>query len=187
MVEQKPEELRVGGSIPFPGTILRQDVCMAGQSLKYRFFPACISHHPPRIVCVRLLKCLGTLMTLLPSEKSNIAWFKLAEFVYRKEKERALGLVRLLSHAVPSPALVAQLEGDLLWSFGDEKALELYEKAARTYTHDGRASDAQMLYRQLAIMYKGTGNELGVRRSDENVQALGKLTRSKKSELGAAI
>lgn len=83
------------------------------------------------------------------TERSSIAWFKLAEFVGRKEKERALYLFRLLVHSITDTALVSQLEGDLLAAFGDEKAIDSYEKAMRTYIATGRISDARLLFERI--------------------------------------
>lgn len=85
-------------------------------------------------------------MPQLVSEKFNVAWFKLAEFVTRKEKERALALYRLLVHSVLDTALILQLEGDLLLSFKDEKAIELYKRAALLYEESGRYLEAVLLY-----------------------------------------
>lgn len=72
-------------------------------------------------------------MSQLQSDKYNIAWFKLAEFVSRKEKERALGIYKLLIHSLPTDAIAAQLEGDLLLAFRDEKALQSYTRAVELY------------------------------------------------------
>lgn len=72
-------------------------------------------------------------MSQLQSDKYNIAWFKLAEFVSRKEKERALGIYKLLVHSLPTDAIAAQLEGDLLLAFHDEKALQSYTRAVELY------------------------------------------------------
>jgi len=83
---------------------------------------------------------------MVPTDKYTIAWFKLAEFVTRKEKERALGIYRLLVHSIQDEALALQLEGDLLLSFGDEKALEKYAKAAETYTNVGKYVQAAGIY-----------------------------------------
>lgn len=83
------------------------------------------------------------------TEHSSIAWFKLAEFVGRKEKERALYLFRLLVHSISDAALVAQLEGDLLAAFGDEKAVDSYEKAMRAYIATARLSDARLLFERI--------------------------------------
>lgn len=89
----------------------------------------------------------------LPLEKHNVAWFKLAEFVSRREKERALGVYRLLSHSLPSDAFAAQLEGDLLAAFYDkEKALEAYQKAAHLYEKSGQLDHvAHVCEQMLAI------------------------------------
>lgn len=74
--------------------------------------------------------------------KRNVAWFTLAECVSRGEKERALGVYRLLSYSLEDSAVKAQLEGDLLWAFNDSAALEKYYNAAVQYQHDGRYREA---------------------------------------------
>jgi len=89
-------------------------------------------------------------MPQLVSEKFNVAWFKLAEFVQRKEKERALALYRLLVHSVLDAALILQLEGDLLLAFKDEKAVELYKRAALLYEETGRHLEAVLVYEHIA-------------------------------------
>jgi len=76
------------------------------------------------------------------SGKRNVAWFTLAECVSRGEKERALGVYRLLSHSLEDLAVTAQLEGDLLWAFNDSAALGKYFIAATRYQHDGRYREA---------------------------------------------
>jgi tetratricopeptide (TPR) repeat protein len=87
-----------------------------------------------------------------PVEKFNVAWFKLAEFVGRKEKERALSVYRLLSHSLPDDAFAAQLEGDLLMAFLDEKAVDAYQKAARLYEKNGQCDHAAFLYEQMLVL-----------------------------------
>jgi tetratricopeptide (TPR) repeat protein len=82
----------------------------------------------------------------------NVAWFKLAEFVSRKEKERALGVYRLLAHSLPDDAFAAQLEGDLLMAFYDEKAIDAYKKAARLYEKKGQLDHAALLYEQMLVL-----------------------------------
>ena len=62
-------------------------------------------------------------MRHVPSDKYNIAWFRLAECVSRGEKERALGVYRLLAHSFGDEAFAHQLMGDLLLSFDDAQAL----------------------------------------------------------------
>lgn len=102
-------------------------------------------------------------MAQLQSGKYSIAWFKLAEFVVRKEKERALSIYRLLAHSLHDDALSCQLEGDLLLSFNDTvKALDLYIRAAQLYEANQRFMQAAAVYehiitlmadQQLAIEY----------------------------------
>lgn len=85
----------------------------------------------------------------LPADKYNIAWFKLAEFVERGEKERALGLYRLLIHSIQDNALAYQLEGDLLFAFSDAKALNSYQKAAQLFQIENRLPQAAAVYEHL--------------------------------------
>lgn len=93
-------------------------------------------------------------MEHLSSDKYSVAWFKLAEFVSRGEKERALGLFRLLAHSFEDSALAAQLEGDLLVAFEDPTALDAYEKAACGYKETGRLLQAAAVYEHLADIAK---------------------------------
>ena len=87
-----------------------------------------------------------------PSESYSVAWFKLAEFVSRGEKVRAMGLYRLLAHSLEDQALVLQLEGDLLRSFDDATALERYEHAALSYKASGRLMEAVSVYEHLIVL-----------------------------------
>lgn len=87
-----------------------------------------------------------------PLEKYNVAWFKLAEFVTRKEKERALSVYRLLAHSLPNEAFAAQLEGDLFHAFHDEKALGVYQKAANLYEISGQIAHAALMYEKMLMM-----------------------------------
>lgn len=80
---------------------------------------------------------------------SSVAWFKLAEFVMRGEKERALSIHRLLSHSLPNKALVAQLEGDLLASFNDTRALDSYKRAVELYSGGGNYMHIFSLYQDI--------------------------------------
>lgn len=105
------------------------------------------------------------------ADKYSVAWFKLAELVSRGEKERALGVYRLLSHSIEDEALVCQLEADLLWSFEDKNASERYQAAARLYCKTNRLLQAAAVYEhlhaikpnieyldQLCLLYKQLGN-----------------------------
>lgn len=67
------------------------------------------------------------------NKKHSIAWFKIADYVSRGEKERALGMYRLLSHSIDDQALRAQIEGDILWAFNDYESVQRYKKAAELY------------------------------------------------------
>lgn len=91
-------------------------------------------------------------MNQMSSDKFNVAWFKLAEFVIRKEKERALYIFRLLVHSLNDAALIAQLEGDLLLSFNDEKAVDCYIKAAHLYEKSNRIMQAAAIYEHLGAL-----------------------------------
>jgi tetratricopeptide (TPR) repeat protein len=91
-------------------------------------------------------------MVQLSSDRYNLAWFKLAEFVVRKEKERALGMYRLLIHSLPDEAFSAQLEGDLLLAFNDDKAHDAYLRAARFYEDENRLAHAVAIYEHLCTI-----------------------------------
>ncbi len=82
-------------------------------------------------------------------EKCNVAWFKLAEFVGRKEKERAIGVYKLLSHSLPDDAFAAQLEGDLFLAFNDEKALNAYQRSAYLYEKNDQIMHAAFVYEHM--------------------------------------
>lgn len=85
--------------------------------------------------------------------KYTIAWFKLAECVSRGEKERALGVYRLLSHSFDDQAYAQQLEADLLLAFKDQKnAVEKYRQAAKCYKKEGRKFEAAAVYEHLRIL-----------------------------------
>jgi hypothetical protein len=84
---------------------------------------------------------------------SNVAWFKLAEFVSRGEKERTLSMYRLLAHSFDDPALIKQLEGDLLLTFKDEAGYTSYEEAARLYLANNKTLQAIALYEYLMAAF----------------------------------
>ena len=92
-------------------------------------------------------------MKLERSEKYNIAWFKLAECVSRREKERALGVYRLLSHSFDNVAVAHQLEGDILLAFEqNDEAREQYEKAAKAYKQQEQVMQAIAVYDHLTML-----------------------------------
>lgn len=86
-------------------------------------------------------------MKQLLAHKYNVAWFKLAECISRREKERALGVYRLLSHSFENQALVHQLEGDIILAFNDhEAALGKYMQAAVLYEQQEELIQAIAVY-----------------------------------------
>src|SRR3989338_9191037 len=91
-------------------------------------------------------------MRMLGGERSSIAWFKLADFVARGEKERALSVQRLLMHSVvQETALMYQLEGDILFAFNDDAALDRYHIAANLYKKSGKIKEAVSVYEHAAL------------------------------------
>lgn len=90
-------------------------------------------------------------MRTLYSQTYNIAWFKLADFVARGEKERALSVHRLLMHSVPDVALTYQLEGDILLAFDDDAALDRYHIAANLYKKSLKFQQAISVYEHVSL------------------------------------
>ncbi|MFI5333146.1 MAG: hypothetical protein ACHQVS_03525 [Candidatus Babeliales bacterium] len=113
-------------------------------------------------------------MRYLPSDKYNVAWFKLAECVARGERERALGVYRLLSHSFDDPAFASQLEGDILVAFSDPvSAVVKYKEAVALYKSSNRTLEAAAVAEHILVLeaekqesiellielYKEVGNE----------------------------
>jgi tetratricopeptide (TPR) repeat protein len=90
-------------------------------------------------------------MKTLVSESYTIAWFKIADFVARGEKERALNVYRLLMHSVSEPAISYQLEGDILLAFDDDAAIDRYHVAANLYKRSGKMKQAISVYEHVAL------------------------------------
>lgn len=80
-------------------------------------------------------------MKQVESQKS-ISWFKLAEYVERGEKERALGIYKLLALSIDDIAFNYQLEGDILLAFDDQQALGKYHQALEQYLKQNNLSAA---------------------------------------------
>lgn len=99
-------------------------------------------------------------MKQVVSNKYNVAWFKLADCVSRGEKERALGVYRLLAHSLDDQALARQLEGDLLLAFQDERALDKYRQAISLYKQDDRILEAAAVYEHLITLNPKTHEHL---------------------------
>lgn len=91
-------------------------------------------------------------MRQVRSDKSNVAWFALAECISRGEKERALGVYRLLSHSFDDCALKVQLEADILWSFRDEGAIKKYQEAAEMFAKERRLLEATAVFEHVATL-----------------------------------
>ncbi len=94
-------------------------------------------------------------MKQFSSDTYTVAWFSLAECVARREKERALGLLRLLSHSFDDQALAFQLEGDVLYAFNDVLAEKKYVQAAALYKNQGKMVHAISLYELLVLLNPG--------------------------------
>lgn len=91
-------------------------------------------------------------MEQLPSDKYNVAWFKLAECVSRGERERAFGVYRLLMHSIEDAAFAKQLEGDLLWFFGDDGAVDCYSTALTLYQESEKLVEAAAICEHLVAL-----------------------------------
>ncbi|HLB93814.1 MAG TPA: hypothetical protein VJJ81_01065 [Candidatus Babeliales bacterium] len=89
------------------------------------------------------------LMKETVQNKRSLAWFKLTEFVIRGEKERALGIYRLLALSIDNKAFAQQLEGDLLLAFDDPVAEEKYLEAAQLYLEAQQPAIAIAIYEHL--------------------------------------
>ena len=91
-------------------------------------------------------------MKHVPSEKYTVAWFKLAECVARGEKERALGVYRLLTHSLDDAAFAIQLGGALLLAFQDDEAINKYHEAALMYKKQQRFVEAAAVWEHLITL-----------------------------------
>src|SRR3990167_3538374 len=84
--------------------------------------------------------------------QKSISWFKLAEFVERGEKERALGIYKLLALSIDDAAFTYQLEGDILLAFDDKLATSKYLQAAEHYLKQNNMTAAIGTLNHLAIL-----------------------------------
>ena len=69
---------------------------------------------------------------------ASIAWYKLADLISRREREKALNVYRLLAHSFEDRAYVLQLEADILLYLDDDGAKEKYKQAAFLYKKEKR-------------------------------------------------
>ncbi len=85
--------------------------------------------------------------------KYSVAWFSLSECIARGEREKALGVFRLLSHSLTDKALAHQLKGDIYSLFHDHKqATQEYVSAAQLYQQQDKLQSACAVYEH--IVYK---------------------------------
>ncbi len=91
-------------------------------------------------------------MKHVDSDTYSIAWFKLADCIARGEKERALGVFRLLAHSFDDSALACQLYADILRSFGDPKAVEKYRQAAELYRERKQILQAAAVFEHITAL-----------------------------------
>lgn len=83
------------------------------------------------------------------AEKSSVAWFKLAECLKRKERERAFILYRLLMHSFEDNAFLKKLEGDMWLDFDEHEASNCYLSAAHFYKQRQEYYEAYLIYKKL--------------------------------------
>lgn len=94
------------------------------------------------------------------SDKHTIAWFRIAECVSRGEKERALGVYRLLSHSLEDSAYARQLEGDILLACHDiSAATQRYYSAFELYQKSNRLLQACCVADHLLLLLVGAEQE----------------------------
>lgn len=99
-------------------------------------------------------------MNQVQANKYSIAWFKLAECVSRREKERALGVYRLLAHSFDNRALACQLEADIMLAFNErESAIAKYTQAAQLYEKQGEPMQAIAVYDHI-ITLQGSSDQI---------------------------
>ena len=92
-------------------------------------------------------------MKHMQADKHTIAWFKIAECVSRGEKERALGVYRLLSHSFNDDAVARQLEADIHFFCNEqERAIFLYRQAIELYKKSQRFMEAAAIAEHLILL-----------------------------------
>jgi tetratricopeptide (TPR) repeat protein len=89
----------------------------------------------------------------IPTNNSSVAWFKIANLIERREREKALSVYKLMVHSLPDRAYALQLEGDILLSFEDiAAACEKYIQAAHLYQDAKRWLDAVSVYEHINLL-----------------------------------
>lgn len=159
MVEHVPEEHSVDGSIPSPGTSLLiiphylLFLFILNNSFNLKVDVLWLSGRVRSYVAKEVVK-----MKQVSSNKSNIAWFKLAEFVGRGERERAFSLYRLLIHSLDDEPFLKKLEADIWIAFDEKEARALYLSAAHLYRKSGRLVEALLIYELLVELFPSEGS-----------------------------
>lgn len=88
-------------------------------------------------------------------KRSTIAWFTLADCVLRRDRKKAFRGLQLLTYSIKDPALLLQVEGDLLIAFKEtEKAIICYDRARELYMLQSKIVPAQKLSATLALLKK---------------------------------
>ena len=85
--------------------------------------------------------------------EKSVAWFKLAECIGRGEKERALGLYRLLTYSFEDQAFVKKLEAEIIATFDKELAAKEFVHAAHLYFSRGDVKETLFIYELLHEMF----------------------------------
>ncbi len=96
------------------------------------------------------------------SDRTSVAWYKLAVLIARREREKALNVYRLLSHSIEDRAYALQLEGDILWSFDDARAVEKYQQAAFLYKEEKKWVNAIAVCEHVFMMDSNNADVLGM-------------------------
>lgn len=90
----------------------------------------------------------------IPQNNSSVAWFKIANLIERREREKALSVYKLMSHSLQDRAYALQLEGDILWYFEEvSEACLKYLQSAFLYRNAKRWLDAVSLYEQVSLIH----------------------------------
>ncbi len=93
-------------------------------------------------------------------KNSCVAWFKLAELISRREKEKALNLYRLIAYSLNDKGYVLQVEGDILWALQDDLAIEKYSQAAYLYKKERKFLAAAAVYEHIITLQPKNINNL---------------------------
>ena len=85
--------------------------------------------------------------------KYNQGWLKIAEFVLNGEKEKALGLYRLLRSSLNDKALLYLIEGNIYLSFNDKvNAITSYLQVISIYNNLGKYNEVYALSQHISLI-----------------------------------